>query len=129
MYLIERDVIKFVSDMQQVMVSSTNETDRQNITEILLKVALKTIILNLNWAFWVITSTKLVAPKENRYLPVFVIDLNICMTVNRDGLMNTLVMTNVLSFSKVGWRLGFKTHIQSRKYILFQYKTNWSFFN
>ena len=48
MYLIERDVIKFVSDLQQVMVSSTNETDRQNITEILLKVALKTIILNLN---------------------------------------------------------------------------------
>jgi hypothetical protein len=48
MYLIEHYVIKFVSDLQQVMVSSTNETDRQNITEILLKVALKTIILNLN---------------------------------------------------------------------------------
>ena len=34
MYLIEHYVIKFVSDLQQVMVSSTNETDRQNITNI-----------------------------------------------------------------------------------------------
>jgi hypothetical protein len=34
-------VIKFVSDLRQV--SSTNKTDRQDIIEILLKVALKTI--------------------------------------------------------------------------------------
>jgi hypothetical protein len=43
-------VIKFVSDLWQVggflpgtLVSSTNKTDRHNITEILLKVALNTI--------------------------------------------------------------------------------------
>jgi hypothetical protein len=43
-------VIKFVSDLQQVggflrgpPVSSTNKTDRHDITEILLKVALNTI--------------------------------------------------------------------------------------
>jgi hypothetical protein len=40
-------VIKFVSDLRQVggflLVSSTNKTDRHDITEILLKVALSTI--------------------------------------------------------------------------------------
>jgi hypothetical protein len=42
-------VIKFVSDLRQVggslgiPVSSTNKTDRHDITEILLKVALNTI--------------------------------------------------------------------------------------
>jgi hypothetical protein len=44
-------VIKFVSDLQQVAfypgtsVSSTNKADRQDITKILLKVALNTITL------------------------------------------------------------------------------------
>jgi hypothetical protein len=41
-------VMKFVSDLRQVdgnPVSSTNETDRYNITEILLNVALNTITL------------------------------------------------------------------------------------
>ena len=45
-------VIKFVSDLRQVsnfplpgtQVSSTNRTDRHDITEILLKVALNTVI-------------------------------------------------------------------------------------
>ena len=47
-------VIKFVSDLQQVAfypgtsVSSTNKADRQDITEILLKVALNTITLTLS---------------------------------------------------------------------------------
>jgi hypothetical protein len=39
--LIQHYVIKFVSDLQQVcgfLVSSTNKTDRHDITEILLKV-------------------------------------------------------------------------------------------
>ena len=47
-------VIKFVSDLRQVggfsqgpPVSSTNKTDRHDITEILLKVALSTIKQNL----------------------------------------------------------------------------------
>ena len=44
-------VIKFVSDLQQSQwfspVSSTNKTDCYEITEILLKVALDTINLNL----------------------------------------------------------------------------------
>ena len=45
-------VIKFVSDLWQVgvfskySISSTNKTDRQNITEILVKVALNTITHN-----------------------------------------------------------------------------------
>jgi hypothetical protein len=47
MYSIQHYVIKFVSDLQQVggflWVSSTNETDRHDITGILLKVALNTI--------------------------------------------------------------------------------------
>jgi len=51
-YLIQRYVIKFVSDLRQVggflrvlWVSSTNKTERHDITEILLKVALNTITL------------------------------------------------------------------------------------
>ena len=51
-YSIQQYVIKFVSDLQQVgpwlspgtPVSSTNKTVRHDITEILLKVALNTII-------------------------------------------------------------------------------------
>jgi hypothetical protein len=45
-YSIQHYVIKFVSDLRQVWffpVSSTNKTDRHDITEILLKVALNTI--------------------------------------------------------------------------------------
>ena len=49
-YSIQIYVIKFVSDLQQVggffpgtPVSSTNKTDRYDITDILLKVALNTI--------------------------------------------------------------------------------------
>ena len=43
-YSIQHYVIKFVSDMQHgTPVSSTDKTDRHNITEILLKVALNTI--------------------------------------------------------------------------------------
>jgi hypothetical protein len=45
-YSIQHYEIKFVSDLQQVSgtpVSSTNKTDRQDIIEILLKVALNTI--------------------------------------------------------------------------------------
>ena len=52
-YSIQHYVIKFVSDLRQVggflryctPVSSTNKTDRHDITEILLKVALNTITL------------------------------------------------------------------------------------
>ena len=50
-YSIQHYVIKFASDLLQVggfssstPVSSTNKTDRHDITEILLKVALNTII-------------------------------------------------------------------------------------
>ena len=48
-YSIQHYVIKFASDLRQVcgslgtLVSSTNKTDRHDITEILLKVALNTI--------------------------------------------------------------------------------------
>ena len=42
-YSIQHYVIKFVSDLRQgTPVSSTNKTDRNNITEILLKVVLST---------------------------------------------------------------------------------------
>jgi hypothetical protein len=55
-YSIPQYVIKFVSDLRQVggfldpctPVSSTNKTDRHDITEILLKVALNTIIPPFN---------------------------------------------------------------------------------
>jgi hypothetical protein len=43
-YLIQYYVIKFVSDLEQVDVFSINKTDRHDITKILLKVALNTII-------------------------------------------------------------------------------------
>ena len=47
-YLIQHYVIKFVSDLRQgTPVSTTNKTDRHNIAEILLKVALNTITLIL----------------------------------------------------------------------------------
>ena len=48
-YLIQHQVIKFVSDLRQVSdfrrspVSSTNKTDRHDTTEILLKVVLNTL--------------------------------------------------------------------------------------
>jgi hypothetical protein len=49
-YWMQHYVIKFVSNLRQVrgflwraLVSSTNKTDRHNITEMLLKVALNTI--------------------------------------------------------------------------------------
>jgi hypothetical protein len=49
-YSTEHYVIKFVSDLQQVggfspgtPVSSTNKTDRSDITELVLKVALNTL--------------------------------------------------------------------------------------
>ena len=53
-YSIQEDVIKFVSDLWQVCtwfssgppVSFTNKTDRHDIIEILLKVALITITFN-----------------------------------------------------------------------------------
>ena len=55
MYLIQHYVIKFVSDLwwvggfsQGTPVSSTNKTDRHDIVEILLKVALNTMTLTLN---------------------------------------------------------------------------------
>ena len=54
-YWIQHYVIKFVSDfwhvggfLRVIRVSSTNKTDRHDRTEILLKVALKTITLTLN---------------------------------------------------------------------------------
>jgi len=53
-YLIQHYVIKFVSDLQQLCgflstrVSSTNKTDRHDITEILLKVAFNTINQSIN---------------------------------------------------------------------------------
>ena len=40
---VQHSVIKFVSDMWQVNGSSTNKSDRHDITEILLKVTLNTI--------------------------------------------------------------------------------------
>jgi hypothetical protein len=52
-YSIQHYVIKFVSDLWQVddfsPVSSTNKTDRHDVTEILLKVLLNTITLPLNY--------------------------------------------------------------------------------
>ena len=51
-YSIQLYAIKFVSDFRQVggflRVSSTNKTDRHDITEILLKVALSTTTLTPN---------------------------------------------------------------------------------
>jgi len=54
--LIPAQVLKFVSDLQQVsgflrysgLISSTNKTDLHNIAEILLKMALNTITLTPN---------------------------------------------------------------------------------
>jgi hypothetical protein len=60
-YLIQHYVIKFVSDLRQVSsflsspVSSTNKTERHDITEILLKVALNAINQThfaFNLKFW-----------------------------------------------------------------------------
>jgi hypothetical protein len=65
-YSIQHYVIKFVSELRQAggflrvlryPVSSTNKSDRHDITEILLKVALNTIILTLNLSLEKITVT------------------------------------------------------------------------
>ena len=62
-YSIQLYVIKFVSDLPQVdgflrvpIVSSTNKTDRHDVAEILLKVALNTITLILQIMFSKCTS-------------------------------------------------------------------------
>jgi hypothetical protein len=51
-YSIQHNVIKFVSDWRQVggffMIAFTNTTDRHNIAELLLKVALNTITITRN---------------------------------------------------------------------------------
>jgi hypothetical protein len=57
-YSIQHYVIKFVSDLRQVgdfhLVSATNKTDSHDITEILLKVALNTIIITIKKLFsWI----------------------------------------------------------------------------
>jgi hypothetical protein len=57
---IQQYVIKFVSDLQQIggfPVSSINISDRHNITEILLKVALNTITLTIK----IVVSKKLIS--------------------------------------------------------------------
>jgi hypothetical protein len=46
-YSIQHYVIKFVGDLWEVGGFSTNKTDRHDITEILLKVALNTITITL----------------------------------------------------------------------------------
>ena len=46
-YAIQHYVIKFLSDMRQFAVYSTNKTNRHDITEILLRVVLNTITLTL----------------------------------------------------------------------------------
>ena len=65
-YSIQHYVINFVSDLHQVgwfslgtSVSSTNKTDRHDITEILLKVALNIITLTLKILCTDISKTKL----------------------------------------------------------------------
>ena len=47
-YSIQHYVIKFIGDLRQVDGFSTNKTDRHNITDILLKVALNTIAIVFN---------------------------------------------------------------------------------
>jgi hypothetical protein len=66
MYSIQRYVIKFVSDLRQVggflrvlLISYTNKTDRHDIAEILLKVALNTITLNPQLVVPIINSLNL----------------------------------------------------------------------
>jgi hypothetical protein len=49
--LIQHYVIKLFSDLRQAMVSSTNKTDRHDITKILLKVSLNTIKQQLTTRF------------------------------------------------------------------------------
>jgi hypothetical protein len=59
LFQLQHYVIKFVSDLRQVVVfspvSSTNKTDRHDITEILLKMVINTIILTLtpmSFIYW-----------------------------------------------------------------------------
>ena len=53
-YLIQHYVIHFISDLRQVVffrgnpVSSTNKTDRHDVTELLLNVALNSITIDQN---------------------------------------------------------------------------------
>jgi len=63
-YLIKHYVIKFVIDLRQVddffpgtPVSSTNNTDRYDITEIYLKMALNTITLSLTLPYTQVSET------------------------------------------------------------------------
>ena len=66
-YSIQLYVIKFVSDLRQfsvffssTLVSSTSKTDRHDITEILLKVALNTVTLTISRKASYITLNKIV---------------------------------------------------------------------
>ena len=54
-YSLQHYVIQFVSDLHKVggtPVSFTNKTDRCDVTEISLKMALNTITLTLLFPFW-----------------------------------------------------------------------------
>ena len=55
----DRTVVKFVSDLRQVMVSSTNKTDHHDIIEILLKVVLNTLMPILYSWVWCFSFTDL----------------------------------------------------------------------
>jgi tRNA U34 5-methylaminomethyl-2-thiouridine-forming methyltransferase MnmC len=80
--------------MLSTSVSSTNKTDRHDITEILLKVALNTITLNLFFFFWMITYQEDLYT-QNKYISVVTSapsSQNIRHAANRDKLHTVIEM-------------------------------------
>jgi hypothetical protein len=112
-YSIQHYVIKFVSVLRHVgtPVSSTNETDHHDITEILLKVALNTI--NLNQSYYV-TISKAVKRRLTTFLwvhPVLWTLKNIWILCQWPKENNSILATSTAKRKSTRWMLDLNNHI------------------
>jgi hypothetical protein len=109
---VQHYVIKFVSDLRQVgaflwvlQFSSTNKTDRHNITEILLKVALNTTTVTFSLA----------CPCS--------VPLEECSNLTRDGKptpsLQTSMYTEVVTVSIFLWKTICTKNLTNCRYILY----------
>jgi len=111
MYSKQHYVIKFIGDLRLVgffsgtPVSSTNKTDRHDITEILLKVVLNTITLTLSLRFYIFIYIRQIVPVR------FLNDFNCSKWQYHVTIHNLLFVLFDLRLNQVGSILAFKHYI------------------